>query len=215
MIARREPDSAAPNVSGHRCLFLFQSREVAERLCEQTTQAAGDPDISVHEIDDEAGLRELLAPLSSGVNQVVWYPSSDEGQFLLASANDFLARLVPRSASPIEAGRIEDCLALHRRIIDRWQETGAFDYTVASSRLPARSDTSGELRFSITVGEHRTELSTRELLIVLELVRQEIAHRDENPDQAAGPADLDVKSEFTEAEAFALLTGIPIEWPQP
>lgn len=114
--------------------------------------------------------------------------------------------------------RMDRCVQVQRKIMQKWQETNSFQYRVVSEKS-LEGLTLEELEncyFSVGVGDDLTDLPLIDTLIVFSMISQEhqkLSQRTPALGETEFKIRISVKTQFTEDEVFDLLEGLRIEMP--
>lgn len=113
--------------------------------------------------------------------------------------------------------RVERCMAIQRSIMDNWQKTNQFQYTVRATEK-VEGLTLTELRkqyFAVGVGDKLTEVPFHDMLVVFSMIEQEWAALKNHVGSDA--TEFTINYAFTTAfhdeEAVRLLSAIQIQTP--
>jgi len=119
----------------------------------------------------------------------------------------------PRVSEIFNKRRMDRCLDVALRIIDNWRKTNSYSYRVVS-REPIEGKTLDELKklyFAVGVAGHLTDIPFLDMLIVFDFIAKETAARLEHRGETEFKTSVQLKTEFSEGEAFALLKQITIQ----
>lgn len=112
---------------------------------------------------------------------------------------------------------MEGCYRVYEQIRSHWAETGRLEYVVLS-REPLEGRTFeelGRMRFSVGVGESRTEMPMIEMIVVFDLLGSFAKQRDAleaaMKSRGKGKITLQAKTSFTEQEVDGFLQQIAIK----
>lgn len=117
--------------------------------------------------------------------------------------------------------RMERCLKIANAIVDNWQRTNSFTYTVRATQ-PIEGVGLDELRthyFAVGVGDNLTELPFTDLLVVFSMIEQQTAALRDALKKRPNKSKKDfrirykVTTDWPDEEAIRLLSQIQIQMP--
>lgn len=212
----RLQSAVTSEINDNHCLALFQQRDLADVFLRQTFNADQQRPLTLQSLTDAGFLSSFLMGADVKTRHVIWYGTSQPGRFQILPIDPILDRLAEANPPSIDLPRLNVCLDVHRKMVQRWQRCQEYFDIVTAAQLPVGNSVEKIRRIplSVTIDGETTVVVLKELMIVLELIRSQVPPTSDLVNPSGEHSAPTIKTEFTQEEAYQLLLGCPIIWPE-